>query len=36
MFVASLRTTAGLAVLFAVLAIAFFLLAFGALGGVTG
>lgn len=35
MFVASLRTTAGLAVLFAVLAIAFFLLAFGALGGVT-
>jgi uncharacterized protein len=36
MFLGSLRTTRGLAVLFAVLAITFFLLAFGALGGMTG
>jgi len=35
MFVASLRTTAVLATLFAVVVVAFFLLAFGALGGVT-
>ena len=36
MFLGSLRTTRGLAVLFAVLAITFFLLAFGALGAMTG